>query len=155
MTPYYGTGFKIESMKKKILFLCTGNSCRSQMAEGFARLYLGNKYQIYSAGIEKHGMNPRAMQVMKEIGVSIDEQYSKTLEDLGTLDFDFVFTVCAHANENCPLFTGKARVIHKGFEDPPKLAQNKTNEEDILNCYRQVRDQMADWIKNLCNDFPS
>ena len=110
--------------KLKVMFLCTGNSCRSQMAEGFARRLKGAVIEPYSAGIEKHGMNSRAMQVMAEAGVPIDNQYSKTVAELPTLDFDYVVSVCGHANESCPVFPGKTRVIHVGFDDPPKLAKD-------------------------------
>ncbi len=136
-------------MKKKILFLCTGNSCRSQMAEGFARHYLGDNFEIYSAGIEKHGMNLRAMKVMLESGVDISKHYSKTLEDIGPVEFDTVFTVCGHANENCPIFLGKAKVVHVGFDDPPKLALELTDEVEILSCYRRVRDEIKTFIQTL------
>lgn len=135
--------------KIKILFLCTGNSCRSQMAEGWARHFHGDKFDFYSAGIEKHGMNARAIQVMKEAGVDISQQTSKNLEDLGPVHFDFVFTVCGHANENCPYFPGRAKVIHVGFDDPPKLALGLTNEDEILSHYRRVRDEIREFAKVL------
>ncbi len=135
--------------KNKILFLCTGNSCRSQMAEGYARHFHGDKCEIYSAGIEKHGMNPRAIKVMLESGVDISSHSSKTLEDLGPIEFDTVYTVCGHANENCPVFLGKAKVVHVGFDDPPKLALGLTNEEEILSHYRGVRDEIKNWISAL------
>lgn len=136
-------------MKKKILFLCTGNSCRSQMAEGFARHYFGDKFEIYSAGIEKHGMNQRAIKVMQESGVDITNQSSKTLEELGPILFDYVYTVCGHANELCPIFPGRAKVMHVGFDDPPKLALGLTEEEEILPHYRRVRDDIKNWIQSL------
>lgn len=136
-------------MKKNILFLCTGNSCRSQMAEGFAKKYFGGIYNIYSAGIEKHGLNQLAMKVMSEKGVDLTTHSSKTLEDLGLICFDYVFTVCGHANENCPAFLGKAKVIHVGFDDPPKLAKRLTDEEEILKHYRLVRDEIDTFAKNL------
>ena len=135
--------------KKKILFLCTGNSCRSQMAEGFCRNLYGDKYEIYSAGIEKHGMNLRAVRVMQECGIDISSHKSKTIQELGSLEFDFVFTVCGHANELCPIFRGDAIVTHVGFDDPPKLAQGLTSEEEILKHYRIVRDQINQWIQKL------
>ncbi len=135
-------------MNKRILFLCTGNSCRSQMAEGFARHFFGDKCEIYSAGIEKHGMNERAMKVMKESGVDISSQYSKTLLDLGPIEFDIVITVCGHAHENCPVFLGKAIVRHVGFDDPPKLAVGLTDEEKILSHYRRVREEIKTFIQN-------
>ena len=135
--------------KIKILFLCTGNSCRSQMAEGWARYFHGEKFDFYSAGIEKHGMNTRAIEVMKEAGVDISKQTSKTLEDLGPIHFDFVFTVCGHANEHCPYFPGKAKVVHVGFDDPPKLALGLKDEEEILSHYRRVRDEIREFAKSL------
>lgn len=140
-------------MKKKILFLCTGNSCRSQMAEGFARHFHGEKFDFYSAGIEKHGMNPFAMKVMKEAGVDISKHYSKTLEDLGDIKFDYVYTVCGHANEHCPFFPGKAVIRHVGFDDPPKLAAGLTDEESILSHYRRVRDEIRNWTQHLSQEL--
>lgn len=137
------------SKKIKILFLCTGNSCRSQMAEGWARHFHGDKFEFYSAGIEKHGMNERAIKVMKEAGVDISKQYSKTLEELGPVHFDFVYTVCGHANEHCPYFPGKAKVVHVGFDDPPKLVKGLTNEEEILGHYRRVRDEIKEFAREL------
>ena len=110
-------------MKKlKVLFLCTGNSCRSQMAEGLARHLKSDQIDAYSAGIETHGLNPYAVKVMAEIGIDISGQYSKLLDDVMNIDFDYVITVCGHASDNCPHFPGKAKVIHVGFDDPPKLA---------------------------------
>jgi len=140
-------------MKKKVLFLCTGNSCRSQMAEGFARHFHGNHFEFYSAGIEKHGMNPYAIKVMQEAGVDISHHSSKMLSDIGVVQFDFVFTVCGHANEHCPLFSGIAVVKHVGFDDPPKLAAGLTDEQEILNHYRRVRDEIKTWIKNIPQDL--
>jgi arsenate reductase len=135
--------------KNKILFLCTGNSCRSQMAEGFAKKLLGDKFEVYSAGIEKHGMNERAIKVMKEVGIDISSHFSKTLLDIGPINFDIVYTVCGHANEHCPIFTGKAIIKHVGFDDPPKLSLGLTNEEEILNNYRRVRDEIKNFIETL------
>src|ERR1017187_3270365 len=96
--------------KMKVLFLCTGNSCRSQMAEGWARQLKGDVMEAYSAGIEKHGMNPHAVKVMAEAGVDISKQYSKTTAELGPVQFDYVVTVCGHANENCPIRSEERRV---------------------------------------------
>lgn len=134
-------------MKTSILFLCTGNSCRSQMAEGWGRRLLGDKFEISSAGIVKHGMNPQAVQVMAEVGVDISNQYSKTLDQLPPGNFDYVITLCGHANETCPWFPGK--VIHHGFDDPPSLAKSAANEEEALGHYRRVRDEIRDYIKTL------
>lgn len=135
--------------KMNVLFLCTGNSCRSQMTEGFAKFYYGDKINFYSAGTEKHGLNSRAVKVMKESGVDISDHYSKTVDDLNGVQFDFVYTVCGHANENCPYFAGKAKIIHVGFDDPPKLSAGLTDEEEILKHYRTVRDEIKNFILNL------
>lgn len=136
-------------MKKKILFLCTGNSCRSQMAEGWARYFHGNEIEFYSAGIEKHGMNQRAIKVMEEVGINISSHTSKIVEELGPIQFDIVYTVCGHAHEHCPLFLGNSKIIHIGFEDPPKLSQGLTNEEEIMKIYRKVRDEIKEFAKNI------
>ena len=114
-----------------ILFLCTGNSCRSQMAEGWARALKGDQIEAFSAGIETHGLNPRAVQVMAEAGVDISGQRSKTVADLPTREFDFVVTVCDHAHESCPLFAGKTRLVHAGFDDPPLLAKDAKTEAEL------------------------
>lgn len=135
--------------KLKVMFLCTGNSCRSQMAEGWARKLKGDQLEVYSAGIEKHGMNARAMKVMAEAGVPIESQYSKTVAELPTQDFDYVVTVCGHANETCPVFPGRTKVVHVGFEDPPQLAKSARTEEEALAIYRRVRDQIRQYITTL------
>lgn len=132
-------------MKKKLLFLCTGNSCRSQIAEGYGKLYLGDKYDVYSAGIEKHGLNPFMVKVMTEDNIDISSHYSKTLHDLGDIDFDVVVTVCGHANETCPMYLKKAKIIHKGFEDPAKFVGS---DEEKLNVFRKVRNEIKDFIKS-------
>lgn len=118
------------------------------MAEGFARHFYGDKFDVYSAGIEKHGMNTRAIQVMKEAGVDISKQYSKTFDDLGDIQFDLVITVCGHANELCPIFSGKAIVKHVGFDDPPKLAAGLSDETEIIPHYRRVRDEIKSYFLN-------
>jgi arsenate reductase len=136
-------------MKTKILFLCTGNSCRSQMVEGWARHLKSDAIEAYSAGIEKHGMNPHAVKVMAEAGVDITKQFSKTLDDLAGVEFDYVVTVCGHAHEHCPLFPGKAKVVHVGFEDPPKLTKELPDGEAKLAVYRRVRDQIRAFVETL------
>lgn len=141
--------------KLKILFLCTGNSCRSQMAEGWARALKDDQIEAFSAGIETHGLNPRAVQVMVEAGVDISGHRSKTVADLPTKDFDFVVTVCDHAHESCPLFSGKTKVVHVGFDDPPRLAQNAQNEEEALAPYRRVRDEIKAFVETLPNALNS
>lgn len=135
--------------KIKILFLCTGNSCRSQMAEGWVRHLRNDEFEVYSAGIEKHGLDPYAIKVMKEAGVDISKQYSKTVNELGNIDFDYVITVCGNANESCPIFPGKTKIIHVGFDDPPVLAKEVKTEEEKLNCYRKVRDENRIFIEGL------
>lgn len=136
--------------KLKILFLCTGNSCRSQMAEGWARALKSDAIEPYSAGIETHGLNPRAVSVMAEAGVDISGQSSKKVEDLRDMEFDVVVTVCGHANETCPAWLGrKARVVHVGFDDPPRLAKAAKTEEEALGHYRRVRDEVRRFIESL------
>ena len=135
--------------KLKILFLCTGNSCRSQMAEGWAKALKTNLIEAYSAGIEKHGMNPHAIKVMAEAGVDISQQYSKTPVELANLSFDYVVTVCGHADENCPVFPGTTRVVHAAFEDPPKLTKHLPDGEEKLAVYRRVRDEIRSFVAEL------
>jgi arsenate reductase len=134
----------------KVLFLCTGNSCRSQMAEGWARYLKGDVIEAYSAGIKTHGLNPLAVKVMAEAGVDIRGQRSKKVDELDAVDFDFVVTVCGHANESCPMWlSGKARVVHVGFDDPPALARAAKSEEEALGCYRRVRDEIRAFVLTL------
>ncbi len=135
--------------KLKILFLCTGNSCRSQMAEGWARHLRGDEITPFSAGIETHGLNPLAVRVMAEAGVDISGQKSKLVADLPQQSFDLVITVCGHADENCPFFPGPTRVVHHGFDDPPQLAAGAASEEEALSHYRRVRDEIRDFVKTL------
>ena len=137
------------SKKAKVLFLCTGNSCRSQMAEGWARHLRNDEITPFSAGIETHGLNPLAVRVMAEAGVDISGQQSKLVADLPEQSFDLVITVCGHADENCPFFPGPTRVVHHGFDDPPKLAAAAKSEEEVLCHYRRVRDEIRDYIKTL------
>ncbi len=134
--------------KKNILFLCTGNSCRSQMSEGICRHHLSDQFNAYSAGIKKHGLNSRAVQVMQEIGIDISSQESKTVDELPKIHFDYVITVCSDAHETCPLFPG-GKIIHMGFDDPPRLTQEMLDEEEILNVYRRVRDEISKKIITL------
>ena len=136
-------------MRKRVLFLCTGNSCRSQMAEGWARHFHENTLETSSAGVESHGLNPLAVRVMAEAGIDISEQHSKTVDELPDLKFDLVITVCGHAHEVCPVFPGNTRVIHHGFDDPPFLARDAADEEDALLHYRRVRDEIREFAKTL------
>ncbi len=123
------------------------------MAEGFCRNLKGDIIEPYSAGIEKHGLNPLAVKVMEETGIDISDQISKTVDDLAGRKWDYVITVCGHADENCPVFPGVTRVIHKGFDDPPKLAEGAENEEEALVHYRRVRDEIRDFILALPIEF--
>ena len=135
--------------KPRVLFLCTGNSCRSQMAEGWARELLRDVIDAESAGVEKHGMNPSAVRVMQEAGVDISLQYSKTVDELAGDGFDYVVTVCDNAREACPVFPARVRLIHRSFDDPPALARNAKNEEEALGHYRRVRDEIRSFITSL------
>lgn len=135
--------------KKKVLFLCTGNSCRSQMAQGWATHLIGDLVEAYSAGTKMHGLNPRAVQVMKDAGVDISSHYSKTTDDLANIKFDIVVTVCKHAHENCPVFSGHAKIIHKKFDDPPFLTADIKDQKQIMQVYRRVRDEIRDYIKTM------
>jgi len=132
------------TMKRKILFLCTGNSCRSQMAEGWARA-LHPELEVWSAGVETHGLNPHAVRVMAEAGVDISGHHSKLVDELLGVPFDLVVTVCDDAHESCPVFPGAVRQVHHGFDDPPRLARG----EDDLEPYRRVRDEIRDFVAKI------
>ena len=119
------------------------------MAEALCRDLKGGIFNVFSAGIEQHGMNPRAVRVLEEIGLDTSSHYSKTLESLHEIEFDHVVTVCAHADQNCPVFTGNARVTHMGFDDPPKLAHNAPTEEQALQHFRRVRDEIRAFVLTL------
>ncbi len=133
---------------RNILFLCTGNSCRSQIAEGWAKHLKDDQYGFYSAGTKKHGLNPNAVTVMAEVGIDISKHQSKTTEELPNIPMDFVFTVCSDAHETCPYFPG-GKVIHVGFDDPPRLTKNMNHEDEILKVYRRVRDEIKEFILNI------
>jgi arsenate reductase len=135
--------------KLKILFLCTGNSCRSQMAEGWARHLKGDVIEPYSAGMIAHGLNTRAVVVMKEAGVDISGHLSKEVGSLMDVPFDYVITVCGHADEHCPAFPGKTQVVHIGFDDPPGLAAKAQSEEEALSHFCRVRDEIRAFIETL------
>jgi arsenate reductase len=142
------------SGRLKVLFLCTGNSCRSQMAEGWARRLKGGAIDAYSAGVEPHGLNPRAIRVMREAGVDISEaagHRSKHVDELRDVPFDYVVTVCGHAAETCPAFlsAGRAKVVHVGFDDPPQLAKDVKSEEEALGHYRRVRDEIRAFVERI------
>jgi arsenate reductase (thioredoxin) len=139
--------------KLKILFLCTGNSCRSQMAEGWTRALKGDLIEVYSAGIEIHGLDPIAVEVMAEVGVDISKQTSKHVNTLRHIAFDGVITVCDSARESCPFFPGAKKVLHVGFNDPPAMAKalaaRGAGEEEQRDCYRRVRDEIRAFVMIL------
>jgi len=137
-------------LKKKILVLCTGNSCRSQIAEGYLRHFAGDKAVIYSAGIETHGVNPRAVETMKEDGIDISKHTSNNVEEYQNIDFDYVITVCDNAKENCPIFSNKAIKLHQSFPDPAKA---QGTESEIKDEFRRVRDQIKEYCKQFVNQF--
>ena len=132
-----------------VLFLCTGNSCRSQMAEGWTRCLKGDVIEPYSAGIEKHGLNPLAVKAMAETGVDISCHESKVISELPKMNFDFVVTLCGHAHETCPYFPGKVKIVHVGFDDPPMLAEGAKTEEEAMAHYRRVRDEIQAFVETL------
>jgi arsenate reductase len=135
--------------KLRILFLCTGNSCRSQMAEGWARHLKGREIEPLSAGIEARGLDARAVRAMAEAGVDISRQRSKTLAELEGVPFDCVVTLCDQAHESCPVFSGGTKVMHAGFDDPPRLAREARTEERALAHYRRIRDEIRAFIAAL------
>ena len=133
----------------KILFLCTGNSCRSQMAEGFVNHLRSDEFRAWSAGVETHGLNPLAVQAMAEVGIDISNHTSKLVDQFLDKDLDYVVTVCDHANESCPMFLGKAKKVHAGFEDPPALAADAATEDEAIVYYRKVRDDIRAFVENM------
>ncbi|MFQ5431196.1 MAG: arsenate reductase ArsC [Nitrospinota bacterium] len=132
--------------KLKVLFLCTGNSCRSQMAEGWARYLMDDLIEPYSAGIEKHGLNNKAVEVMSEAGVDISGHRSKTLDELDDVEFDYLVTVCGHANEMCPVFPARVRKEHWPLADPAKA---EGTEEEIMNTFRAARSEIRRRVHGL------
>ncbi len=139
------------SEKKNFLFLCTGNSCRSQMAEGWTNALQGETFQAFSAGVKKSSVDPLAAEVMNEAGIDLSGQYSKLIEELPDVKFNYVVTLCDHAREGCPVFFSDALKIHRGFDDPPYLARYATSRQQALEHYRRVRDE----IKEFVLSFPS
>jgi len=133
-------------IKKKILVLCTGNSCRSQIAEGYLRHFANNKAEVYSAGIEKHGVNPRAIATMQEDCIDISTHTSNNIDEYYNIDFDFVITVCDNAKESCPIFPTKAKRLHHNFPDPAKATGSP---DEIANEFRKVRDLIKDYCAEL------
>ncbi len=137
------------SEKKKILFLCTGNSCRSQMAEAWTRHLKADEFEPYSAGIDVRAVDPRAVLAMLEVGIDISHYRSKHVDTLVSIEFDYVVTLCSHAQETCPFFPAKTRVLHVGFMDPPVLAETCGTEEEIMACYRKVRDEIRIFVQKF------
>lgn len=139
--------------KTKLLYLCTGNSCRSQMAEAWTRHLKGDLFEVYSAGIEAHGLNPNMVKVMAEVGIDVTGQTSDLVTKFFDTGLEIVVSVCGHADQNCPVFPGKVRRIHQGFDDPPKLARELAalgaSEEEQLVPYRRVRDEVKAWVETL------
>jgi len=133
----------------KILFLCTGNSCRSQMAEAWTRKLFPQRFDVQSAGTHPGRLDPRAVRAMADVGIDISGQRSKHVEEVAGTGFDYVITVCDSARENCPVFPGRARRIHAGFDDPPHLAAGALTEEEALAHYRRVRDEIRDYVAKL------
>ena len=131
---------------KKVLVLCTGNSCRSQIAEGYLRHFAGDKAEIYSAGIETHGVNPKAIATMKEDRIDISNHTSNNINEYFDIDFDFVITVCDNAKESCPYFPTKAKKFHYNFPDPAKATGT---EDEILEQFQLVRQMIKDYVKNF------
>lgn len=138
----------------KVLFLCTGNSCRSQMAEAFCRHLRGEFLISFSAGTESHGLNPRAVAVMAEVGIDISSARSKTVDELGEDSFDYVITVCDRAREACPFFPARTALVHVGFDDPPSLESSDEAALDILAPYRRVRDEIREYVLTLPESLP-
>ena len=133
-------------MKKKILVLCTGNSCRSQIAEGYLRYFAGDKADIYSAGVETHGVNPKAIATMKEDGIDMSKHTSNNIHEYKNIEFDFVITVCDNAKERCPFFPTKAKKFHHNFPDPAKAIGT---DEEINEQFRKVREKIKKYSKNF------
>jgi arsenate reductase len=135
--------------RPRLLFLCTGNSCRSQMAEGWTRELKGRQIEVRSAGLEARGLDRRAVAVMREAGVDISRQRSTRVDELGSQRFDYVVTVCDHANENCPVFPAETAFVHVSFDDPPSLVSDNATETDALPVYRRVRDEIKAFVEGL------
>jgi arsenate reductase (thioredoxin) len=135
--------------KVKVLFLCTGNACRSQMAEGWTRHLKSDWIEAHSGGVEPHGVDPRAVRAMAEAGVDISSQQSKHVDTFEDIEFDFVVTLCDSAQRACPVFPARTRVLHVGFEDPPRLAEGAKYEDEAMTHYRRVRDEIKQFVERL------
>jgi len=137
--------------KFKVLYLCTGNSCRSQMAEAWTRVLQGDRVEAFSAGVAPHGIDPRAVQAMAEVGFAISGQHSKDVDTFDEVEFDYVITLCDNAHQACPVFPAKTRVMHVGFDDPPRLAAGSQTDEEAMVHYRRVRDEIKAFVEQLPN----
>lgn len=135
--------------RKRILFLCTGNSCRSQMAEAWTRALKGDRYEAFSAGVDPKGLDPRAVKAMAEVGIDISTQRSKSVDELPAQDYPYVVTLCGHAQESCPFFPASTKKMHVPFDDPPILAAGAATEEEAMAHYRRVRDEIRAFVENL------
>lgn len=140
--------------KKKILFLCTGNSCRSQMAEGWTNYLHSDYLEAHSAGIEAHGLNLYSVEVMNEAGIDLSGHRSRQLDEFDLQSFDVIITLCDHAHESCPFVPPGCRLVHKGFDDPPRLARNLESKEEILQCYRRIRDEIMTYVQSFPASLP-
>jgi arsenate reductase len=139
----------VEAERLKVLFLCTGNSCRSQMAEAWTRVLKGDQVEAYSGGVDPHAVDPRAVQAMAEVGIDISGQTSKDVDTLEHIDFEYVITLCDQAHQGCPILPAKTRVLHVGFDDPPRLAAGAQTEEEAMVHYRRVRDEIKEFVEKL------
>ena len=135
----------VSKEKRRVLFICTHNAARSQMAEGLVRALYGNRYEVFSAGTDPGIVSPFAIKVMAEIGLDISSHYSKSIQEFSNQSFDYVVTVCDHAKESCPFFPGGKKILHKSFEDPSSLTGT---EEEIMAGFRRVRNAIRSWIEN-------
>lgn len=142
-------------MKQRILFLCTGNSCRSQMAEGWMRHFHGAQFDVFSAGVETHGINPLAQHVMTLQGVDITHHQSTHIDTLAHIDFDYAISVCDNAQRRCPIALRSRFRIHQPFPDPPRIAKQLRQPEEILACYRRVCGEIQQWIHQLPQQLPA
>jgi arsenate reductase (thioredoxin) len=139
----------VNAGKLKVLFLCTGNSCRSQMAEAWTRILKGDRIAAYSAGVDPHHVDPRAVKAMADVGLDISGQTSKDVDTLEHLECDYVITLCDQAQQGCPFFPARTRVLHVGFDDPPRLAADARIEEEAMAHYRRVRDEIKAFVEKL------
>jgi arsenate reductase len=138
----------------RVMFLCTGNSCRSQMAEGWANHLLAGRVEACSAGTDPQGLNPLAVRAMAEVGVDISGNASKSIAQCEPDTLDLIITVCGAAHEHCPILPGQTRVVHHGFDDPPRLAAHAKDEDEAMRHYRRVRDEIRAFVETIPTLFP-